>query len=483
MLPAGRLAALGLQHVLVMYAGAVAVPLIIGRALKLSPEQIVMLIQADLFCCGLVTLIQAFGATRQFGIRLPVMMGVTFAAVAPMVAMANSIPGIEGAGRIFGAIIGSGVTAILLAPVISRMLRFFPPVVTGTIIAVIGISLMRVGINWIFGVPAGPTAPAIVDPAHAQWLSEVKALAGSGAVPALPAGLSLSPSMPNPQYAQLPHIGIAALGLVAILLIARFGRGFIANISVLLGIVVAAIAATAMGLMSFEKVGKAKWFDFVLPFEIATPSFDPVLIATMTLVMIVVMIESTGMFLALSDITGKRISQQELSAGLRVDGLGTVIGGLFNTFPYTSFSQNVGLVGVTGVKSRYVCVAAGLIMMLLGMLPKMAALVESLPTFVLGGAGLVMFGMVAATGIRILSNVDFRGNRNNLYIVALSIGFGLVPLVAPRWMQHMAHSLHPLLESGILLTAISAVVLNLYFNGGREDKAGAIEAAKAAEAH
>ena len=117
------------------------------------------------------------------------------------------------------------------------------------------------------------------------------------------------------------------------------------------------------------------------------------------------------------------------------------------------------------------------------MLPKMAALVESVPTFVLGGAGLVMFGMVAATGIRILANVDFKSNRNNLYIVALSIGFGLLPLVAPRWMQHMAHSLHPLLESGILLTAISAVVLNLYFNGGREDRAGAIEAAKAAEAH
>ncbi|HMY78084.1 MAG TPA: solute carrier family 23 protein, partial [Thauera aminoaromatica] len=160
-----------------------------------------------------------------------------------------------------------------------------------------------------------------------------------------------------------------------------------------------------------------------------------------------------------------------------------LIGGLFNTFPYTSFSQNVGLVGVTGVKSRWVCVAAGVIMIVLGMLPKMAALVESVPTFVLGGAGLVMFGMVAATGIRILANVDFRANRNNLYIVALSIGFGLVPLVAPRWMQHMAHSLHPLLESGILLTAISAVVLNLYFNGGREDRAGAIEAAKAAEAH
>ena len=189
------------------------------------------------------------------------------------------------------------------------------------------------------------------------------------------------------------------------------------------------------------------------------------------------------MFLALSDITDKPISRTELAAGLRTDGLGTVIGGVFNTFPYTSFSQNVGLVGVTGVKSRWVCVAAGVIMIVLGMLPKMAALVESVPTFVLGGAGLVMFGMVAATGIRILTNVDFKTNRNNLYIVALSIGFGLVPLVAPRWTQHMAHSLHPLLESGILLTAISAVVLNMFFNGGRDDTAGAIEAAKAAEAH
>jgi len=238
-----------------------------------------------------------------------------------------------------------------------------------------------------------------------------------------------------------------------------------------------------MGKMHFDKVAKAEWFDLVTPFAFGMPTFDPVMVLTMTLVMVVVMIESVGMFLALGEITDKRISRTELAAGLRTDGLGTLIGGIFNTFPYTSFSQNVGLVGVTGVKSRWVCVAAGVIMIVLGMLPKMAALVESVPTFVLGGAGLVMFGMVAATGIRILANVDFRGNRNNLYIVALSIGFGLVPLVAPRWMQHMAHSLHPLLESGILLTAISAVVLNLYFNGGREDKAGAIEAAKAAEAH
>jgi NCS2 family nucleobase:cation symporter-2 len=290
-------------------------------------------------------------------------------------------------------------------------------------------------------------------------------------------------SVPNPKYAQLSHIGIAAIVLVSILLIAKYARGFVANISVLLGIVIGGVVATAAGLMTFEKVGKAGWFDLVLPFEIAAPVFDPILILTMTLVMIVVMIESTGMFLALGDLTGKKVDQKMLTAGLRTDGLGTLIGGIFNTFPYTSFSQNVGLVGVTGVKSRFVCVAGGVILIVLGLLPKMAALVESLPTFVLGGAGLVMFGMVAATGIRILANVDYKGNRNNLFIVAISIGFGMIPLIAPRYLQWMPHSIHPLIESGILLASISAVLLNLYFNGSNGDSSDAVEAAKQADAH
>ncbi|MCZ2089386.1 MAG: purine permease, partial [Burkholderiales bacterium] len=170
-LPTGKLTALGLQHVLVMYAGAVAVPLIVGRALKLGPQEVAFLISADLFCCGIATLIQALGATQWFGIRLPVMMGVTFAAVGPMVAIANGNPGTDGARMLFGAIIGAGIISILIAPVVSRMLRFFPPVVTGTIIAVIGINLMRVGINWIFGNPVGPTAPLTLSPEHTEWLS------------------------------------------------------------------------------------------------------------------------------------------------------------------------------------------------------------------------------------------------------------------------------------------------------------------------
>lgn len=485
-LPSGRLFTLGLQHVLVMYAGAVAVPLIVGRALNLSPEQVALLISADLFCCGIVTLIQSLGFGRHFGIKLPVMMGVTFAAVGPMVAMANVQGGPEGARAIFGAIIGAGLISIAIAPLMSRLLRFFPPVVTGTIIAIIGISLMRVGIGWAMGGPAF-MAQTVDVPSLVEMVDGARDQAIAAAAPGTSATLTKLPGpipmVDNPSYGALDNMAVAAVVLVMILLLVRYGRGFVANIAVLLGIVFGCVIAVGMGKMHFDKVAKAEWFDVVTPFAFGIPTFDIVMILTMTLVMIVVMIESTGMFLALSEITGRRITQKDLAAGLRTDGLGTVIGGVFNTFPYTSFSQNVGLVGVTGVKSRWVCVAAGLIMVLLGLLPKMAALVESVPTFVLGGAGLVMFGMVAATGIRILANVDFKTNRNNLYIVAISIGAGMIPLVAPRWTQHMAHSLHPLLESGILLTAISAVALNIYFNGGKEDKAGAIAAAKAAEAH
>ncbi|MDI9332878.1 MAG: nucleobase:cation symporter-2 family protein [Cytophagales bacterium] len=479
-LPNSQLGILGLQHVLVMYAGAIAVPLIIGRALKLTPEQVASLISADLFCCGLVTLIQALGVTQWFGIRLPVMMGVTFAAVGPMVAMANVNSGALGAQMIFGAVIGAGIVSILIAPLVSRMLRYFPPVVTGTIIAVIGISLMRIGINWIFGNPFGPTAPNIVNPDHAKWLVDVTALAGAAgsAVPSVPKGLALVGSVPNPAYAPLANIGVAALVLISILAIAKYTKGFIGNIAVLLGIVLGGLVATAMGSMNFDKVAKADWFGLVLPFQYGMPVFDPILILTMTLVMIVVMIESTGMFLALGDMTGKAVDQAALTRGLRTDGLGTLIGGIFNTFPYTSFSQNVGLVGVTGVRSRFVCVAGGLILVLLGLLPKMAALVESLPTFVLGGAGLVMFGMVVATGIRILANVDFKDNRHNLFIVAVSVGVGMIPLIAPNFKQWMPHNLHPLIESGILLASLSAVILNMFFNGANGSLDASTQAAR-----
>ena len=441
-LPIGKLSLLGIQHVLVMYAGAVAVPLIIGGALKLPKEQLALLINADLFACGIVTLIQALGIGR-FGIRLPVMMGVTFAAVSPMVVMATD-PSI-GINGIFGAVIAAGLFGMLIAPVISWLLPLFPPVVTGTIITVIGVSLMKIGVNWAAGGP--------------------------------------HPGVPG--YGSLGNLAIAGTVLLAILLIIRFLKGFFSNIAVLLGIVLGMLICLALHRVQFQGIHEQAWIAVVRPFQFGWPSFHFGAVLTMCLVMVVVMIESLGMFLALSEITGKPLSQKQLSDGLRVDGLGTLIGGVFNTFPYTSFSQNVGLVGVTGVRSRFVCVMGGGLLLALGLLPKLAFVVASVPQYVLGGAGIVMFGMVAATGIRILGGVDFQKNRNNLYIVAISLGFGMIPLVADKFFMHMPKALGPLLGSGILLASILAVALNLFFNklqGAEAARADSADATKAQEA-
>ncbi len=451
MVPASQLIPLALQHVLVMYAGAVAVPLIIGRALKLSPQDVAFLISADLFACGLATLVQSIGFPG-VGIRLPVMMGVTFASVGPMLSMASQ-PEIGILG-IFGSVIAAGIFGVIVAPFVSRLLALFPPVVTGTIILVIGISLMRVGINW-----AGGGLPMLTQNIGGQMVQ-----------------------VPNPNYGSLEGLGIAFFVLLVILALIRWGKGFLANVSVLLGIIAGAIVAAALGRMSFDKVATAPWFDVVLPFHFGVPQFHLIPIVTMCIVMVVVMIESLGMFLALGELTGKKIDQDAITKGLRADGVGTFLGGIFNTFPYTSFSQNVGLVGVTGVRSRYVTAAGGIIMLILGLLPKMAALVEAVPQVVLGGAGLVMFGMVAATGARILTAVNFATNKYNLFVVAISVGFGMIPLVAPNFFKNLWHELHPLLESGILLAAIVAVVLNAFFNGIGSREEVEREAAMAAAA-
>jgi uric acid transporter len=266
-------------------------------------------------------------------------------------------------------------------------------------------------------------------------------------------------AFPNPNYGQLEGLGIALFVLLVILGLIRFFTGFVANVAVLLGIIAGAVLATLLGVMHFERVVSASWVDVVIPLRFGLPKFQLVPIVTMCIVMVVVMIESIGMFLALGEMTGRKVDQAAIARGLRADGVGTILGGIFNTFPYTSFSQNVGLVGVTGVRSRWVTATGGVIMLALGLLPKMSALVEAVPVVVLGGAGVVMFGMVAATGARILTGVDFKTNRYNLFVVAVSVGFGMIPLVAPNFFRYTPDVLHPLLESGILLAAIVSVVL------------------------
>ncbi|MDU1271873.1 MAG: nucleobase:cation symporter-2 family protein, partial [Escherichia coli] len=393
----GKLIILGLQHVLVMYAGAVAVPLMIGDRLGLSKEAIAMLISSDLFCCGIVTLLQCIGIGRFMGIRLPVIMSVTFAAVTPMIAIGmNPDIGLLG---IFGATIAAGFITTLLAPLIGRLMPLFPPLVTGVVITSIGLSIIQVGIDWAAG--------------------------GKG----------------NPQYGNPVYLGISFAVLIFILLITRYAKGFMSNVAVLLGIVFGFLLSWMMNEVNLSGLHDASWFAIVTPMSFGMPIFDPVSIA-------------------LGEIVGRKLSSHDIIRGLRVDGVGTMIGGTFNSFPHTSFSQNVGLVSVTRVHSRWVCISSGIILILFGMVPKMAVLVASIPQFVLGGAGLVMFGMVLATGIRILSRCNYTTNRYNLYIVAISLGVGMTPTLSHDFFSKLPAVLQPLLHSGIMLATLSAVVLN-----------------------
>ncbi|MET0363791.1 MAG: nucleobase:cation symporter-2 family protein [Sphingobium sp.] len=427
-LPLPRLGVLGLQHVLVMYAGSVAVPLIVGHALQLSAQQIGMLISADLFACALATLIQTLGLPG-IGIKLPVMMGVTFASVNPMLAIVTAAtdagqPPAAALGTIYGAVIVAGLFGLVAAPLIGRIARYFPSIVTGSIILVIGISLMRVGIEWAAGGRPG-----------------------------------------SPEYGAPINLLIALVVLAIIMTILRFGRGLLRSAAVLLGVAAGGCIAALAGHTDFSAVGAASWVGFTPPLAFGMPRFELGASVSMCLVMIIVMIESLGMFFAVSEMVGRPATEGMLTRGLRADALGTLLGGVFNTFPYTSFSQNVGLIAMTGIRSRYVCAAGGAIMMILALSPKLAVTIASVPSFVLGGAGLVMFGMIAATGIRILTAVDFTSNSYNLTIVAVSTSVGMIPLVADGFFQHAPAMLQPLLHSGILLTTVSAVGLNLFFNG------------------
>ncbi len=424
-----KLLALGIQHVLVMYAGAVAVPLIIGGALHFPKDQVAYLISSDLLCCGIASCIQSIGL-GPFGIRLPVIMAVSFAAVGPMVSMARN-PEL-GATAIFGATLTAGLISILFAPLAGRLLRYFPPIVAGIVITAIGLAVVQVGINWAAG--------------------------GVG----------------NPEYGNPVFLGTSFAVLVFILVITRFVRGFIANISVLLGIVFGFVIALLLGRVSFQGLGDAAWLDIVVPFHFGWPTFDPLSILTLTIVQVVIFIESTGMFLALGEMVEKPVAEREVVRGLRADGLATLIGGVLNSFPHSSFSQNVGLIGVTGVRSRWVTAVGGIILIVFGLVPKMSVIVASVPQFVLGGAGVVMFGMVLATGIRILAKVDYVNNPYNAYIVAVSVVLSMIPVVSDRFFSKLPEELAPLLHSGILLAALSAVVLNLYFNGAKQTAEAAV---------
>jgi xanthine permease len=441
-LPLIQTAVLGFQHVLVMYSACIIVPLILGAALRLPKDQLTLIINADLFAAGLATLLQCAGS-RFFGIQLPIMMGVTFASVTPMIAIALT-PGI-GLPGVYGAIIASGLFGLLFAPVMGRLMRYFPPVVTGTVLLVIGISLMRVGIDWSAG--GQPT------------------LANGG---------------PNPDYGNPVYLAISLAQLLLILALNRFAKGFIANIAVLLGVLVGFVIAFIRGDIVLDGIAQTPWFSTITPFAFGLPTFDVVAVVSMCMVMLVTMVESTGMFLALGNMVGRSTTRERLVRGLRADGMGAILGGVFNAFPYTSFSQNIGLITMTGVKSRYVCMAGALILIGLGLFPKLAYIVASTPQYVLGAAGMVMFGMVTLMGVRILATVDFEESRYNLLIAATSVGIGMIPMVSPLYFHHLPQWSRVFTESGIILTVVTALILNLVFNGPTQPEEAEVSAARSA---
>jgi uric acid transporter len=416
-LPLNQLFLYGLQHVLAMYAGAVAVPLILANALGLPKEQLIYLINADLFTCGVATLIQTLGFWKM-GIKIPVIQGVTFAAVTPMILIGKA----HGLTGIYGSVMIAGLITFLISPYFSRLIRFFPPVVTGSIITIIGVSLLPVAVRW-----------------------------AGGGVPAAPA------------FGDLRFLGLAFVVLILVVFFYRYFKGFLSNIAVLLGLAAGMLIAIPMGLVNFSGVATAPWIGITTPFAFGMPTFDLASVVSMTLVMLVVMTETTGDFIAIGEIIDKPISQEDLTRGLRADGFSTILGGILNAFPYTAYAQNVGLVGLTRVKSRYVVAAAGAILVVLGLFPQIAAVVASIPTAVLGGAGIAMFGMVIASGIKTLSKIKF-DNNHNLMVVAVSVAVGLIPLAVPNIYQKFPAELQVILNSGITAGSIVAILLNALLN-------------------
>jgi xanthine permease len=420
--PLGQLAALGLQHVLAMYAGAVAVPLIVGSAMGMSAADIGYLVSADLLVSGVATLIQCLGFWR-FGVRLPIMQGCTFAAVTPMVLIGTTGGGLT---AIYGAVIISGLLMIALSPVWGRLLRFFPPLVTGTVITIIGVSLLPVAVNWAAG--------------------------GVGA----------------DDFGAPRNLALAAGVLLAILLIQRLAPAALARIAVLLGVVVGTLAAIPLGYTDFSGLGDAAWIGVSTPFHFGLPTFEVAAIVSMAVVTLVTMTETTGDILAVGEIVDREVTPRGLADGLRADGLSTVLGGVFNTFPYTAYAQNVGLVGLTGVRSRFVVAFGGGILVVLGLIPWLGELVATIPTPVLGGAGIAMFGTVAASGIRTLSTVSFTDNRN-LMVVAISLGVGLIPVAVPTVYDQFPLWFRTIMSSGISAGCITAILLNIFFNHSRRN--------------
>lgn len=428
--------AYGLQHVLTMYGGIVAVPLILGQAAGLNGAEIGMLIAASLFAGGLATLLQTLGLPF-FGCQLPLVQGVSFAGVATMGAILSSEGG-GGLPGVLGAVMAASLIGFLITPVFSRITKFFPPLVTGIVITTIGLTLMPVAARWVMG--------------------------GNSA---------------SPEFGSVANIGLAGLTFAIVLLLSKLGSAAISRLSILLAMVVGTLIAWALGMADFSKVTEGPMFAFPTPFHFGMPEFHIAAILSMCIVIMVTLVETSADILAVGEIIDTKVDSKRLGNGLRADMASSMLAPIFGSFTQSAFAQNVGLVAVTGVKSRYVVATGGVILVVLGLLPIMGRVIAAVPTPVLGGAGIVLFGTVAASGIRTLSKVSYKNNVN-LIIVAASLGFGMIPIAAPTFYHHFPNWFETIFHSGISSAAIMAILLNLIFNhftAGNSDQQSVFAAA------
>ena len=411
----------GFQHVLTMYGGIIAPPLIVGGAAGLSANEQALLVACCLFVGGLATVLQSFGI-RFFGSQLPLVQGTSFAGVATMTAIVNGGGGIQ---AVFGAVMVSAAIGFVLAPFFARIIRFFPPVVTGVVITTIGLSLF---------------------PVAAQWAMGGAAVAAKGDEDAI-----------------FRNVCLAGATLLIIMVLSKVRSALVSRLSILLGIVLGTLLALALGMADFSRVGDGALFALPQPFAFGAPTFQPAAIISMTIVVLVILTETTADIIAVGEIVGTDVDRKRIADGLRADMGASFISPVFNGFTQSAFAQNVGLVAITGVKSRFVVTAGGVIMLLLGLLPGLGRVVAAVPVPVLGGAGIVLFGTVAASGIRTLGKVKFEGTPN-LIIVATSIGIGMLPIAAPKIYAGFPTWFETIFHSGISSAAVAAVVLNILFN-------------------
>ncbi|WP_298261831.1 nucleobase:cation symporter-2 family protein [uncultured Litoreibacter sp.] len=417
--PMGQTVPLGLQHVLAMFASNVTPSIIVAGAAGLafgSGEQIYLIQMAMLFA-GIATLFQTVGM-GPVGARLPIMQGTSFAFVGVLAGIAAT----QGLGVALTACIIGGSIHFLLGSVIQKLRWLFPPLVTGLVILAIGLYLIPVAIKYAAG-------------GAAKFQMEAES------------------------FGSLMHWSVALTVVIVSLLVKFFTKGFLSNAAILIGLLAGYAVAFALGMVNFGAVGKASWITAIKPLPYGF-EFSLGAVIAVTLVSIVSAIETVGDASATTKAgAGREATDREIAGATYADGLGTAVAGVFGGLPNTSFSQNVGIVGMTGVMSRHVVTVAGIIMVLCGLIPKVGAVIASMPLPVLGGGVIVMFGMVASAGLNMLTEVNM--NRRNMIIIAVSLAAGLGLNLVPEAVQYVPGVMKTLMTSAVAPTAIIAIVLNL----------------------